>query len=242
MRGPDRARRGAAADGRTGLPRDASGGGGDRLGAPRRRPRCACGAGEQSWLREPPRCGRRGAGRGNRAGARARRPAAAGPPRAAVVAAGQGAGVRTGPRPADCAGRRGGCARPPDVRSADARDGNRKLRLRHLGAGQLGQAVRAGSRADRAHPTGAGSAGRVRRQDPGAVRGDRARRFRAGGRDARAGSGDRGADTAADAEMQHGLRRRLAGVHARRIGDQRAPGRNRCWCSNSDRRQVNPTP
>ena len=44
-------------------------------------------------------------GRGARAGARARRPAAAGPPRAAAGAAGQGAGVRTGPRPAPGAGR-----------------------------------------------------------------------------------------------------------------------------------------
>ena len=113
-------------------------------------------------------CGRRGAGRGDRAGARARRPAAACPPRAAVVAAGQGAGVRTGPHPAAGAGRRGDRARPPDVRSADARDGPRKLLLLHLGAGHARHAVRASSRAERAGRAGGGSAGRVRRQDPGA--------------------------------------------------------------------------
>ena len=44
-------------------------------------------------------------GRGDRAGTRARRPAAAGPSRAAAGAAGQGAGVRTAARPAPSAGR-----------------------------------------------------------------------------------------------------------------------------------------
>ena len=51
VRGVDRARRGAAPDGCAGLPRDVAGGGGDRSGAERRRPRRSCCAREQSRLR-----------------------------------------------------------------------------------------------------------------------------------------------------------------------------------------------
>ena len=72
-------------------------------------------------------------------------PAAACPPRASAVTAGQGAGVRAGTHPAKCAWRRGDRARSPGVRSADARDRTRKLLLLHLGAGHARHAVRANS-------------------------------------------------------------------------------------------------
>ena len=52
VRGADRARRGAAADGCAGLPRDAPGGGGNRSGAEGRRPRRPRGACEQPRFRE----------------------------------------------------------------------------------------------------------------------------------------------------------------------------------------------
>ena len=104
-------------------------------------------------------------------------------------------------------------------------DGARKLLLRHLGAGHARHAVGASSRAERAGRAGGGSARRVRRQAPGDEYGDRAGRFWAGRRGARACSGDRGADTAAVAEMERGLPRRRDDVHARRAGGRRAAGR-----------------
>ena len=86
----------------------------------------------------------------------------------------------------------------------------------------------------------AGSARRVRRQATGDEYGDRAGRFWAGRRGARARSGDRGADTAADAEMERRLPRRRDDVHARRAWRPASGWPNRR--SDSDRRQVNPTP
>ena len=214
VRGADRARRGAAADGRSGVPRRrclhaariASALGDADLAA-------ACGAREHPRLLEPASATSTTSGSGRSSARSSSTTRRAGPARAAVVALSHRSWrLRARPHPAASAGRRGDRARPPGVRSADAGDGNRKLRATPLAPDTLAR------RSERVRELTAlvAQVGDLQIefvcQDPGADRGDRARRFRTGGRDARTGSGDRRAGTAADAAMERGLHRRLAGV------------------------------